>query len=322
MIEARKRREAGMTRRTFGRIIGRVAVGVATVAAVIAGGAGPALAAKGGGPRGGSSTPTGNDISYPQCGTALPTSPAFAIVGVNDGLANNLNPCFGPSASYPSYSQSELYWALAASVGDTTQPRASLYVNTGDPGDAYNGAAIADWPSTGTTPYGTCSTATVILDSGAVVLGANSDACAWQYGYNMAVQDVGRLQAAATAIDSQAPPLTVAATAASYPWWLDVETGNSWQADTTMNVADLQGMIAALQAAGATTIGAYSTSSQWNTVTGGTGSASGALYQLPTWLPGARTLSGARSNCEQTSFTAGRVVLTQWFAHPDGDYAC
>lgn len=48
---------------------------------------------------------TGNDISYPQCGAAFPSSPAFGIVGVNGGLANDLNPCLGPSASYPSYRQ-------------------------------------------------------------------------------------------------------------------------------------------------------------------------------------------------------------------------
>lgn len=98
---------------------------------------------------------------------------------------------------------------------------------------------------------------------------------------------------------------------------------NTWQSDTTMNVADLQGMIAGFQAEGATTVGAYSTSSQWNSIRGGTGSASGSLYQIPNWIPGARGLSGAEANCAQTSFTAGTVTVTQWFGHPDdGDYAC
>ena len=32
-----------------------------------------------------SSTPTGNDVSYPQCGKKLPSGQAFGIVGVNDG---------------------------------------------------------------------------------------------------------------------------------------------------------------------------------------------------------------------------------------------
>src|ERR671920_2353469 len=35
----------------------------------------------------------GNDVSWPQCNKALPEDPAFAIVGVNNGLANTTNPC-------------------------------------------------------------------------------------------------------------------------------------------------------------------------------------------------------------------------------------
>jgi hypothetical protein len=244
-------------------------------------------------------------------------------VGVTGGLANDLNPCFGPTSAYPNYTSSELYWAVAASIGGTSQPKASLYVNTGDPGNVYNGAVIADWPTSGSTPYGSCATTTVTLSSGTYTVGADSDACAWQFGYNKATQDATWLTIAATAINSQAPPVTVAASAASYPWWLDVETANTWQSDTTMNVADLQGMIAGLRSAGATTVGAYSTTSQWNTITGGTTSSSGSLYQVPDWIPGARTVSGAQSNCRQASFTSGRVTVTQWFGRGyDGDYAC
>ena len=92
--------------------------------------------------------------------------------------------------------------------------------------------------------------------------------------------------------------------------------------DPPPNVADPQGMLAALRHAGASAIGAYSTSYQWTTITGGTRSSSGSLYRLPDWIPGATTLSGARANCRRASFTAGRIVITQWLANPDGDYAC
>ena len=318
------------------RWIGRVAVQGVVFVALVVGGAVPAFAAKptgtghgggGGGGGGGTATATGNDISYPQCGSSFPSAPAFGIVGVNGGVASDLNPCLGPSSSYPNYTESELYWAVAASVGGTTQPKASLYVNTGDPGNVYNGTVIGDWPTTSVSgdPYGSCTTTTVTLTSGTYLVGQNSDGCAWQYGYNMATQDAGWLSAAASAIDGQESSVSVAGTASSYPWWLDVETGNTWQSDTTMNVADLQGMIAGLTAAGvnAATIGVYSTSSQWNTITGGTSSASGSLYGIANWIPGARGLSGAEANCTQASFTGGKVVLTQWFGHPvDGDYAC
>jgi hypothetical protein len=291
--------------------------------------AAPAFAAKpshgGGGGGGSGSTTTGYDISYPQCGTSFPSSTAFGIVGVNGGgLASDLNPCLGPASSY---TQSELYWAVATSNGGSSQPKASLYVNTADPGNVYNGSPIADWPTAGTTPdYGTCMMTTVTTSSGTYTVGANSQACAWQYGYNKASQDAAWLTSAAGAINGQSPLTPVPTSPGSYPWWLDVETANTWQSGTTgqaMNVADLQGMIAALKAANVATVGAYSTSSQWNTITGGTTSASGSLWQIPNWIAGARTLSGAKSNCSQTSFTgAASISVTQWASHPDGDYAC
>ena len=309
----------------------RVAVQAAIVVALMFATAAPALAAKpshggGGGGGGGGSTLTGNDLSYPQCGSSFPSSPAFGIVGVNGGLANDLNPCLGPSASY---TQSELYWAVASSAGGTSQPKASLYVNTADPGNVYNGTPIADWPtsSLAADQYGSCATTNVTTSSGTFTVGENSQACAWQYGYNMATQDALWLTSAADAIKGQSPPVTVSDTPGSYPWWLDVETANSWQSGTSgqaMNVADLQGMIAALQGAGVVAVGAYSTSSQWNQITGGTTSAlgSGLLYGIPDWIPGAKTLSGAKSNCSQVSFTGGHVTITQWSGRPDNDYAC
>ena len=318
-----------MGRRTAGRRVVRVAAQAVIVAALVAGAATPAVAAKptghgGGGGGGGTSTPTGNDVSYPQCGSSLPASPAFGIVGVTGGLANDLNPCFGPSSTYPSYKESELYWAVASTTGGTSQPKASLYVNTADPGNVYNGVVITDWPTSfSSADPSACTTTTVTLTGVTHTVGENSDGCAWQYGYNKATKDSAWLGTAASAINNQSPPVKVPGTANSYPWWLDVETANTWQSDTAMNVADLQGMITGLKAAGARKVGAYSTSSQWDTITGGTSSSSGALYQIPNWIPGARTLSGAQANCAQPSFTGGTVAVTQWFGHPDdGDYAC
>ena len=314
------------------RVSTRLAVQLLAIGVLVVGGVTPAVAARpghGGGSGGGGtgSSTTGADVSYPQCGTTLPSF-AFGIVGVNDGLANDLNPCLGPSSSYPSYTQSELYWAVAASTGSTTQPKASLYVNTADPGNMYNGKPIADWPTSGTAPpaYGSCLTTTVTSRGHTYTVGANSDACAWQYGYLKATQDAAWLTSGATAINNQQGTTVVPDTPSSYPWWLDVETGNTWQSDTTMNVADLQGMVAGLQAAGVTTvnaIGAYSTASQWDSITGGTtSSAAGSLYKIPNWIPGATTQVQAASNCTLASFTGGSVTVTQWTGSPDNDYAC
>lgn len=313
-------------RRRSGQIVGpgRVAAVILSAATFVSLAA-PAAAKPSGGGSGSSSSTTGNDISYPQCGTRFPSSPAFGIVGVNGGLANVLNACLGPSPSYPSYKQSELYWAVAASTGLSSQPKVSLYLNTADPGNVYNGSPIADWPTSGSNPDGTCSTTTVTTASGTFTVGENSTACAWQYGHDRATQDISWLTNAASAIDAQGPPVTVSGNPAGYPWWMDVETVNTWQAGTTgqaMNVADLQGMIAGLQQAGASTIGAYSTSSQWDQITG-SGSSSGSLGGIPNWVPGARTLSGAESACTLASFTGGKVTITQWTARGlDHDDAC
>lgn len=306
--------------------------------ALVLGSATPALAARpghaGGGGGSASSTPIGNDISYPQCGGAFPSGAAFGVVGVNDGLANDLNPCFGPSASYPSYTASELYWAAAATTGGTNQPDAQLYVNTGDPGNVYDGQLISDWPTSSQSddPYGACTTTTVSTTDGTASAGADSPACAWQYGYNKAAQDAQWLASAAGAINSQETAVPISVSPGSYPWWLDVETANTWQtgsAGLQMNIADLQGVVAGLRQAGATqSIGVYSTTTQWTQITGGTDAAtlngvSNTLYGVPDWIPGAHSLSGAKSACAQASFTGGTVTLTQWFAHPyDDDYAC
>jgi hypothetical protein len=58
-------------------------------------------------------------------------------VTVNEGLPNNTNPCL----------EDEISWAQF-SVGGTRQPKASLYVNTADPGNH----GVTDWPASNTDP--------------------------------------------------------------------------------------------------------------------------------------------------------------------------
>ena len=90
---------------------------VVTLGLVLLGG-GPASAATA------ISSGPGIDVSWPQCGQTLPKQPAFAIVGVNNGLANNTNPCLA----------SQFAWAKTAmSPAATAQPRVALYVKTPTP---------------------------------------------------------------------------------------------------------------------------------------------------------------------------------------------
>lgn len=240
----------------------------------------------------------GYDVSWPQCGAQLPGGQAFAIVGVNKGLANNTNPCLA----------AQLQWAWA-SKGGTSQPPVALYVNTANPGlagswwptsNSYPDASASPVPN----PYGTCT-------------GGNDAACAYIYGYAKAYDD-------ATARGVANP--------ASYFWWLDVETGNSWQKNTTANRADLEGMVRYFkQVLGAAGVGIYSTGYQWAQIVGTVGAVTSAtitpapstLNGLPSWLAGATTLSGAQRNCAATSLTGGRVTVTQFTANSlDNDYAC
>lgn len=191
-----------------------------------------ALAAKpshvSGGGTGSTSTATGNDVSWPQCGQTLPKGQLFGIVGVNDGLANTTNPCFA----------AELAWA-EASVGGTGQDKAALYVNTANPGNL----GVADWPSTGSsTKYGTCA-------------GGDNKACAYQYGWNMAQLDTTRIGSNGSSgfkwwLDVET----------DNSW----ETGSTGIAD---NVADLEGMTDYFQSVGGR-VGLYSTASQWKAIAG------------------------------------------------------
>jgi hypothetical protein len=228
----------------------------------------------------------GNDISWPQCNKSLPKDQAFAIVGVNNGLANTTNPCLA----------SQLAWAQK-STGGTNQPKVALYVNTANPG-----LAGSWWPSSndygGSTinnPYGECNHGEDI-------------ACAYMYGYAKAYDDAN---------------IRGISNSSSYLWWLDVETINSWSTNKAANAADLEGMTAYFKSIGANNIGLYSTSYQWGQIVGSANPASN-LNNLKSWLPGARSQSSAKSNCSLAPLTSGgTVTLTQFISkNLDYDYSC
>ncbi|WP_285314499.1 hypothetical protein [Pseudarthrobacter sp. fls2-241-R2A-168] len=240
-------------------------------------------------PGAGTSTLLGNDVSWPQCGTALPKGQAFGIVGLNNGLANTTNPCLAE----------QLKWA-ATSSGGTAQPKVSLYVNTANPGRAGSWWPSSDEYPSGTpvrNPYGPCKP----KDYG--------KACAYMYGYAKAWDDAY--------IRGISNP-------ASYVWWLDVETGNSWStSDKDANRAVLEGMTDFFRSINVKGVGIYSTGSQWSQIVGNVGSSS-SLYSLPSWLAGARSVTGAKGNCSNPPLTAGgRVTLTQFVSGGfDYDYSC
>jgi hypothetical protein len=245
----------------------------------------PTTQAKPSAPPGGSTSLLGNDVSWPQCNTALPEIPAFAIVGVNNGLANTTNPCL----------HQQLEWAETA-LGGTAQPAVALYVNTANPGHAGSW-----WPNSNdyggksvTNPHGTCT-------------GAEDAACAYMYGYAKAFDDAY---------------LRTVPDPEEYLWWLDVETENTWSGDRNANRAVLEGMTDFFHSIGAD-VGIYSASLQWWQIVG-TVSEGSSLYSLPSWLAGAHTAEGAKINCSLPPLTSGgQVTLTQFVSNGfDYNYSC
>jgi hypothetical protein len=226
------------------------------------------------------------DISYPQCGSTLPSPPSTSIVGVNNGILFSTNTCLA----------SEVAWGAGHGL--------QFYANTGDPGPAYS----SHWPASGQATPETCTTTD-----------QNSAACSYDYGYNAALDSFQRAVS-----NSSVDP-------AGVPWWLDVETGNSWQTLESAygpsapyranDTAAIQGEIAALQSEGVTTVGVYSTTYQWTQITGGTGS---TFAGSPAWLAGYPSQSAAHSACSSAaSFTGGRVTFTQYPSGGfDADFPC
>ncbi len=189
------------------------------------------------------------------------------------------------------------YHGPEKSAGGTAQPKAALYVNTANPG-----LAGSWWPTSNVyggmivnNPYGNCD-------------GSDSSACAYMYGYAKAYDD-------ATSRGVSDP--------ASYRWWLDVETDNSWESNTVSNIADLEGMTAYFKSIDAQ-VGLYSTSTQWGQIAGKSVGLNSNLNGLQSWIPGAPSLSAAKSNCSLPGLTTGSIVsITQYTSKQvDYDYSC
>lgn len=251
----------------------------ATVVAVL----GPAAAAAA---ADGTSTASGHDVSYPQCGAALPVRGDIAVVGVNAGTGTTTNPCLAE----------QLAWADAPTP-DGQARTGDVYVNTANPGHLADWWPTADLTVAGLpapNPYGTCHA-------------AEDAACAYVYGWSIGTDDV-----LARGVTRPADRV----------WWLDVETMNTWSWDRAANRAVLEGMTDAIRRTGAR-VGIYSTSRQWRTIVGAV-PASSRLAGLPAWLSGSATPAGAAAACAASPLTpGGSVVMAQWVSGSiDRDTAC
>jgi len=124
-----------------------------------------------------------------------------------------------------------------------------------------------------------------------VCVAGDSNCLAYNYGYNAAVDAANYAKAQGVW---------------SSMWWLDVETENSWNANVIQNQNSLLGARKALLDNGAGTVGAYSTTAQWQTITGGWKNG------WPNW--GASTWNTAKQAakyCKGHEFTGGPTYLIQ-----------
>lgn len=137
--------------------------------------------------------------------------------------------------------------------------------------------------------------------------GCNGDAgcAAYNYGYNAA-------QTAINYANNQG--------ISSPKWWLDVETMNTWSSDPAQNQKSIQGQYDAILSNGVIMVGVYSTTAQWQTITGGW------KNNWPSW--GATTWSTAKqasTYCKGHEFTGGPSLLMQFQSRKsklDQDIAC
>lgn len=232
----------------------------------------------------------GYDISYPQCNSTFPSTPAFGVVGVNDGKPFSANPCIGTGDG-----PSQLQWAGM---------NAQLYANTADPGPALS----THWPNGQSSPQ-QCNTASNP--------GSDTAECAYDYGWNAAADSYQ--DAVSAYISLGWAPAGATRTPVANAWWLDVESANSWSSNVTFNVDELQGEVDYLKSVGAASVGFYATQSDWQSVTGSTSNF--AAYK--SWIPGASTLSQAQANCSGSGVTGGGIALAQYPSGGfDADYQC
>jgi hypothetical protein len=239
----------------------------------------------------------GNDVSYPNCGSALPVTGTFGIVGVDGGRAFSANSCL----------DTESAWAA------TKSGTPGLYVNTGRPAPADS----THWPTTASGPA-PCRDASSTTDMG----------CAYDYGWAAAADSLSRAQATVTAFD----PLGVTwwldvETANS--WVQSGGVGNTAALQGEVDSLRTAGVptvgVYSAQYSWQSITGGFTTSnaadyrSQW----AASFQPKYPLEQSPTWVAGVGTADDAAAKCGTQSFLGTLPRLAQFADGSfDGDRQC
>ncbi|NNN12455.1 MAG: hypothetical protein HKL81_01735 [Acidimicrobiaceae bacterium] len=236
--------------------------------------------------------PNGYDVSYPQCTSTTPySSGEFAMIGIDGGRPFNTNGCVTNE------------WGAALTAGASS---ISIYINTG-----YSGAYAHDITTN-------CANDIKTAPNPPYPVGSKL-AQAWEIGCSEA--DF----ALSTAMTDVVNPNANSQVGGGM-WWADVETGNSWSTNKSLNQATIQGVVTelatptgdlpntstSLSSEGGLPVGIYSNTTFWNKIMGKSWSGSGSSAD---WVAG--------SSCS-AAFDSSPVWVTQSgsTAVGDPDTAC
>ncbi|HEV2340119.1 MAG TPA: hypothetical protein VGT05_05210 [Patescibacteria group bacterium] len=174
------------------------------------------------------------------------------------------------------YLSQQFAWAQQ---GNTTPP--SLYMNLNAP--------------VGLTVKGNTSTPTQCSNKDKICQAKN-------YGYNAAKH-------------SYEYALSLTPSVTSSMWWLDIETGNNWSSNKSINAAAIEGALSFFTEHGIQA-GVYSNTSSWDTIVG-----NNFIQAVPNWLAGNN--SNPSGLCQSPFSINGSVYLVQYASGSfDADYAC
>lgn len=219
----------------------------AYIPATAAGPAGAGSAARGARAATHGGTPaTGYDISWPECGKAMPPSSQISIVGVDDGHPFSQNPCLRQEAAWASSAKQRAQYMVLDSPVGWTSAHVLQY--------AYHG------------PAGDC--------------GETDYACqSFNWGYNAAYADVQYADSQGATGPQWWLDVELPTSSSIDPSGPDCYTANFWICDPEFNSVVILAAVAGLKAQGKQ-VGVYSTRSQWKAITGG------LPLGLPIWIAG------------------------------------
>jgi hypothetical protein len=229
---------------------------------------------------------TGYDISWPECGGAMPPASSIAIVGVDGGHPFSQNPCLQQETAWAQSAKTRAQYMVLDSPIGFTSPHVLEY--------AYHG------------PAGDCTASDYLCQT-------------FNWGWNAAGADLQNAAAGGATSDQWWLDIELPTQSSINPSGPHCYDPNFWICDQKLNSVVVIAATAALTAHGKH-VGVYSTKQQWQAITGGLG------LGLPTWIAGYDYAPGTYCSFENASrywFDAAEPAFVQSLpATFDPDTAC